>query len=88
MTMAVALHVGHRRCRYMRANGSLRHTTRCSEPRWIRATGLNHWKLRTTRALPGGTYTAHVRAIDRTGNVELFTRLRGKNRNFLKFRVR
>ncbi|MEA2350828.1 MAG: hypothetical protein QOG86_1769, partial [Thermoleophilaceae bacterium] len=88
VAIAVARHLGHRRCQYMRANGSLRRAGPCSAPSWIAAHGRVTWRLMTHRALRHGTYTAHVRAVDRTGNVELFTRRHGKWRNFLKFRVR
>jgi hypothetical protein len=87
VTLAVSRHLGDDRCQYMRADGRLRPVTRCSEPEWVRATGTNHWKLTVDRALPDGTYTAHVRAVDRAGNVELFTRRLERPRNFVKFRV-
>jgi hypothetical protein len=87
--LAIARHLGHKRCRYMRPSGRLRPAGRCGEPNWIRAHGLARWKLRIERELPPGTYTAHVRALDGTRNVELFTRrAHGPRRNFLKFRVR
>jgi hypothetical protein len=87
--LAVARHLGHRRCRYMRDDGSLRRKARCGSPDWIRADGLGRWRLRIRHALGRGTYTAHVRATDATRNVELFTRrAHGARRNFLKFRVR
>jgi hypothetical protein len=87
--LAVARHLGHRRCRYMRASGSLRRAGPCGRPDWIRAAGLRRWELRIRHDLQRGTYTAHVRATDGTRNVELFTRrAHGPQRNFLKFRVR
>ncbi|HKP91365.1 MAG TPA: hypothetical protein VJT75_15480, partial [Thermoleophilaceae bacterium] len=67
----------------------LRRTGRCGQPDWIRADGLRSWRLRIRHSLPRGTYTAHVRAVDGTRNVEPFTRrAHGALRNFLKFRVR
>jgi hypothetical protein len=87
--LAIARHLGHRRCRYMRPNGSLRRAGACGRPDWIRADGLAKWRLRVRHALAHGTYTAHVRAVDGTRNVELFTRrAHGPRRNFVKFRVR
>jgi hypothetical protein len=87
--LAVARHLGHRRCRYMRPSGGLRRAGPCGRPDWIPAAGLERWKLRIRHDLQRGTYTAHVRAVDGTRNVELFTRrARGPQRNFLKFRVR
>jgi hypothetical protein len=87
--LAVARHEGHDRCRYMRSSGSLRSSAPCSEPRWIRASGRRRWQLRIRHHIGHGTYTAHVRAVDRTHNFELFTRrTHGPRRNFLKFRIR
>lgn len=89
VTVAIARHEGRRRCRYVTASGRLRRVSRCSQPTWIAAKGLGSWRLRIARHLPKGGYTAHVRAVDRSGNVEIFRRhLRGKRRNFLKFRAR
>jgi hypothetical protein len=85
VSLAVGRHLGDHRCQYMRPNGKLRPVSKCSQPEWVRATGARHWKLTTDRALPEGTYTAHVRAVDRAGNFELFTRT---DRNFRKFRTR
>jgi hypothetical protein len=89
VTLAIARHEGGRRCRYLAASGRLRRVTRCSQPTWIAAAGRGRWKLKIERALPPGGYTAHVRAVDRTGNVEVFRRHRhGKRRNYVEFRVR
>jgi hypothetical protein len=89
VTIALARHQGASRCRYVSAAGRLRRAVRCSEPEWIAADGRRRFELRIPRALPRGTYTAHVRAVDRSGNVELFTRRpHGRQRNFLKLRVR
>jgi hypothetical protein len=85
VTLAVSRHLGNERCQYVRADGSLRKTSKCSDPTWITASGRENWKLAIDRALPAGTYTAHVRAVDRAGNVELFTRTEGEN--YVKFRV-
>jgi hypothetical protein len=85
--LAVSRHLGDHRCQYMRADGSLRPVTKCSEPRWVRAQGREHWSLRVSRGLPRGTYAAHVQAIDRAGNAELFTHTVGSHRNFIGFRV-
>jgi len=87
VSLAVGRHLGDHRCQYLRPDGRLRPVGKCSEPEWIPARGTNHWKLSVERALPHGTYTAHVRAVDRGGNVELFTRRQGKGGNFVKFRV-
>jgi hypothetical protein len=88
VTLAVGRHLGHHRCQYVRANGRLRPVTKCSQPEWIGARGARHWKLTIDRALSRGTYTAHVRAVDRAGNFELFTRRQTTDRNFVKFRSR
>ncbi len=61
--------------------------TKCSRPTWVTANGLAHWVLRTHRALPAGAYVAHVMAVDRAGNVELYTHRTGPHRNFVGFRV-
>jgi hypothetical protein len=84
VSLAVGRHLGNDRCQYMRPNGKLRPPTKCSQPEWVPATGTRHWKLTVDRALPEGTYTAHVRAVDRAGNFELFTRT---DQNFRKFRT-
>ena len=52
------------------------------------ANGLSEWVLRSHRALPAGAYVAHVMAIDRAGNVELYTHRTGRKRNVVGFRVR
>lgn len=85
VTLAVSRHLGDHRCQYMRPNGTLEPVSKCSQPDWIPATGTRHWKLTVERALPEGTYTAHVRAVDRAGNYEPFTR---NDSNFRKFRTR
>jgi hypothetical protein len=71
--LAIARRADDDRCRYMRADGSLRATSSCGDRTWIRATGTRHWKLVIERSLPEGAYTARVRAIDKAGNVELST---------------
>jgi hypothetical protein len=78
--LAIARHRDDDRCQYMRQDGRLRHSVRCGESSWVRATGTRHWKLVVERSLPEGTYTAHVRAIDRAGNVEL-------SRDSVRFRL-
>jgi len=55
--------------------------------RWLRATGRTHWVLRTAHALPAGAYVAHVIAVDRAGNIELYTHRTGPHRNYIGFRV-
>jgi len=87
VAVAVSQHLGHHRCRYLRADGKLAHTTKCSRPRWLRATGRTHWVLRTAHALPAGAYVAHVIAVDRAGNIELYTHRTGPHRNYIGFRV-
>jgi len=85
--LAVSQHLGDHRCRYMRSDGKLGGVTRCSRPTWVTASGLTQWVLRSHRALPPGAYVAHVMAIDRAGNVELYTHRTGRKRNFVGFRV-
>jgi hypothetical protein len=75
-------------CRYMRPDGSLRGATNCRNAVYLPAHGKGQWSLHVDRALPPGTYTARVRAIDRGGNVEVGTRRSGVSRNYLTFRVR
>src|SRR5438132_1446575 len=43
--------------------------------------------LRTARALPAGAYVAHVMAVDRAGNIELYTHRTGPHRNYVGFRA-
>ena len=87
MAVAVSQHLGHHRCRYLRADGKLAHTTKCSRPRWLRATGRTHWGLRAAHGLPAGAYVAHVMAVDRAGNIELYTHRTGPHRNYIGFRA-
>jgi hypothetical protein len=58
------------------ANGRLTAARRCSQPVWLKATGTTRWSLTTKRALPRGTYTIRVRALDRAGNRQAKAALR------------
>ena len=78
-----------RRCRFLKRNGRLGRPVSCKRPRWIRARGTAHWRLRMRVRLPRGRYTARSRGYDRAGNGEVELRKRGRrNRNFVAFRVR
>jgi hypothetical protein len=90
----VTVAVAHRergrgnRCRYLRPNGRLGRVTSCLRPIYVPARGGRSWRFKLRRTLPRGTYVVRSRAIDRTGNVEIKQRLRGKRRNLVKLRVR
>jgi hypothetical protein len=90
VTVAIGRRQGHHsgRCRYLRADGRLGRVTNCHNPTYIPAKGGRHWRFNLRERLPAGTYTARCRSSDRTGNIEIKTRLRGKRRNFLTFKVR
>ncbi|MEA2373747.1 MAG: hypothetical protein QOD53_210, partial [Thermoleophilaceae bacterium] len=75
-------------CRYLRADGRFGPVVDCHRATYIAAKGARHWRFKLRRSLPGGTYVVRSRAIDRTGNVEIKVRGRGKRRNFVRFRVR
>ena len=55
-------------CRFAAASGRLRREQACVMPRYLRARGTTHWKLRLRRALPRGRYVAIVAVRDAAGN--------------------
>jgi hypothetical protein len=57
-----------RRCRFAAATGKLGKARSCSKPLWLRAKGTTSFSLSLKRALPRGSYTIQVRAVDAAGN--------------------
>jgi len=55
-------------CRFVRGNGKLSAPLPCSSPVGLVASGKTSWKLRTSGALPKGSYRMVVRAFDASGN--------------------
>ena len=85
MSVSVALHKAHHRCRFLKRNGRLTKPRPCKPARWLKATGKRMWRLRARRRLPKGRYTIRTRAVDRAGNREKLKRPRF---NFRRIRMR
>jgi hypothetical protein len=82
--VALARLVG-RRCRFLRSNGRFARATSCRRPLFARrATGTSRWRFSRGGRYPRGGYVFVVRAVDRSGNVELAT----ASRNRLRFTIR
>jgi hypothetical protein len=78
-----------RRCRFLKQNGRLGRPVSCARPRYVRARGTAHWRLRIRARLPRGTYSAQSMGVDAAGNRETGRRARGRrSRNFVTFKVR
>jgi hypothetical protein len=75
---------GGRACRSLRKDGRLTRARSCKRITWLRARGTRTWSFRTARRLPRGIYTAWVRGIDHSGNVER----RARGPKMQRFRVR
>jgi hypothetical protein len=88
VTVAVARRVSPGRCSWVGAGGALGPPVGCRQPTYVTANGAPRWSLRLGAHLPRGTYLIRSRAIDSAGNVERKTRLRGRDRNFLTYRLR
>jgi hypothetical protein len=71
-------------CRYLRSDGTLGPSADCRKARFLLARGASRWRLRTSRAVPGGRYRVLLRAVDAAGNRE---RLRA-GRSYLLLRGR
>lgn len=83
MRVAVARKVG-KRCRFVRADGTLGPPRSCLRTSYLPARGGATWTLTLHHRLAPGTYIAWVRAIDEADNVERTAR----NRNRVAFRIR
>ena len=68
--VAVARVLTHHRCRFARANGTLRKSEPCGHGHYLAAKGGAHWALSLRRRLPAGRYLVRVRAVDGAGNHE------------------
>jgi hypothetical protein len=83
---------GHGRCRFVRRNGRLGPTRRCSRPKYLSAHILRkrgqrnktQWSLSLRVHLPRGSYVATVRGIDASGHRETISR----STNTKTFRLR
>ncbi len=68
--LTVALRIGGKRCRYLRAGGGFTKVRSCKRRVWLQAKGGESWKLRVRlrHRLAPGQYRARSRAVDTAGN--------------------
>jgi Tol biopolymer transport system component len=59
---------GERGCRFARSDGTLRHRSRCSHPRYFRVSRNVHTWRKITARLPKGTYHVRFRTTDVKGH--------------------
>ena len=81
--VAVAREMGHKKCRFLKANGRFRKTEPCAHGHYLKARGTSRWTFAIRHRLPAGRYLVRVRAIDAVGNNE-----RGNPRNVKFTRIR
>jgi hypothetical protein len=72
------------KCRYLRANGSLRAPADCGKPLYHAARGTTSWSYSYRHRLRPGRYVAWFHSVDKAGNAERLIR----KRNLVRFRVR
>jgi hypothetical protein len=76
-------------CRYLQPSRRLGPVTSCRNPTYTRARGTTAWRFRLAATLPPGTYTARIRAVDKTGNAEKKVRKTNpRSRNYVTFKIR
>jgi hypothetical protein len=68
--VAVARLAAHRRCRFLRADGTLRPAESCRHSHYLKARGAARWTLRVRPSVPAGRYRIRVRGVDAAGNTE------------------
>ena len=85
VSVEVAREAPHRKCRFLRANGSFMAPTSClsSGGHYLPAKGKAHWTFTFRHRLPPGVYKAWVRGVDAAGNIEH----KDHRRNFIRFHI-
>jgi hypothetical protein len=68
--IAIARILGHKRCRFVKANGRLGARRACARHVYHNARGTKRWSYTVARRLPHGHYRVWVRAIDAKRNHE------------------
>jgi hypothetical protein len=82
--VSVSRPAGHRRCRFLMANGRFSAPRSCLRTSYLPARGTTHWHFDFTASFAPGRYKLWVRGIDQAGNVER----KRFGRNFLRIRLR